>query len=222
MNEFRSLKTDCGLLLVGLTLAAGSIPVLAFAHPVAYQGATAVQFFSEQTMREGQIYYSFRPYAAGGARHLELSLPNRESKLDLGGFNFLLKRWNEVDSQANIYASAAYGSESVRAGTRSGTALFDLDLDWESRKYYTALLARTTQFSDAGPLHYYSARAGIAPYLAEYGEIQSWLILEASKTVEAGGDVEITPLVRVFYKNFLFEVGRSFSNDFKFNFMVHH
>lgn len=202
-------------------LALFASPLFALAHPVAYEGATIIQFYTDTITREGQLYYSVKPYLALGARHIEMSLPHRESKIHLAGANFLLKRWNATDSQANIYLSTGYGIEEVGGKGNSGIGLLDADIDWESRKYYVAVLARTLQFSDFGPTHTYIARAGIAPYLAEYGEIQSFLILEASRTVEARRVTEITPMVRVFYKNVLWEIGRGFSGDWKFNLMVH-
>jgi hypothetical protein len=65
-------------------------------------------------------------------------------------------------------------------------------------------------------------RAGFAPYLAEFNELNAWFILEANHMNKGMSDVEITPLIRLFYKNILIESGSSFKGDVQFNFMVHY
>lgn len=205
-------------------------PGSALAHPVAFAGATAVQFFSDNQMREAQVYYSPSARVSVGGRYLNLDLAGRKSDVLVAGANFLAKRWNAADSQANLYLGAAAGGERRQGSSAFGAlrptktnpvALFELDSDWESREFYVSAQARAVPSSGTKPLYSGYTRFGFSPYVAEYGSLHTWIILEVSRMSHSGMKTEVTPLIRLFQKNVLFEIGRSLENDWKFNFMVH-
>lgn len=210
--------------LVKITLTLGfsllGAPGFVAAHPVAYEGATAVQFFSDNQMREFQTYYSPSPRVSIGGRYLNFDLPDRKSDVILGGANFLVNRWNAADSQANLYLGAAFGGE-IRSPTFRRMSLFELNADWESRKLYLATQTRALPSSGSDTLYSSYARFGFSPYVAEYGSVHTWLILEVARMTHSGMGTQVTPLVRLFHKNVLIEIGRSLDNNWKFNFMVH-
>ena len=66
-----------------------------------------------------------------------------------------------------------------------------------------------------------SARVGVAPYVAGYGNLHTWLMLQVTHTPEFEGDEVIaTPLVRFFKGANLAEFGVSSNKRFLFNFIA--
>lgn len=198
----------------------------AWAHPVAFAGSYSIMTWNSKEMSDWMFTHSFTAKHSLTARYLRLSTREGERTFYLPQLNFLLKRWNELDSQANIYLSIGHGGEAVKTtkGKKSeDTSLLALETDWESRKYYVsfrqdALLSH--QDSDKN-IYQTKVRAGFAPYLAKFEEINAWFILEASKMNKGEKEFKLTPLVRFFYHNVLMEAGMTSKGDAQFNFMVH-
>ena len=124
---------------------------------------------------------------------------------------------------------------------------WNLSADWESRKIYTAgkiaFMGRVKNFTGLeGDFNY---RIGFAPYVAGMDALQTWFVVmfQASGfgtttkkyqknsfydvTFETshyalGFNWGITPLLRFFYKNVLWEIGSNLQNDFYLTLMVHY
>ena len=129
----------------------------------------------------------------------------------------LLKRWNNPDSQGNLYVSGAIGliDQPARANDFAEPAsLFGLQADWESRRYYTSYITKFKFAADDAQREFtQSARVGIAPYIAEAGSVHSWLMLQIDHQPEDAHDtVMATPLVRLFYNSYLVEAGYNLQN----------
>lgn len=191
------------------------------AHMVSYQGATSLMSYNEETTNEYLLTYSYRYWGAVGITYL------KEKDPDLGHFamtipraNFLLKRWNNDDSQANVYGSVGYGNEQS-LNENKPVGFVAGDIDWESRKYYTSFqYAHFYRESSSRPdFDMMKFRMGFAPYLAEYKELNSWFILQFAQ--QGRDKIETTPLLRFFYQNVLMEFGTSLNGTTSFNFMLH-
>lgn len=205
------------LLLAILALPAAFVPK-AWAHPVAYEGAFSLLAFTSEKEQDLQALYSWSPRFASGLRQLRYDAPGGSRQLSLLQANVLVHRWNEKTSQANLYLGAGGGFEKNARLAAIGT----VDADWESRRLYTSAQYQSLGFSRNPAIQSMKLRAGFAPYLAEYAELHSWFILELARTPRLERKTEITPLIRLFYRNLLAEFGRSVGGDFKFNFMVHY
>ena len=60
----------------------------------------------------------------------------------------------------------------------------------------------------------------MAPFLADYTDLNVWFILQAEK--QAGQkQIELTQFLRFYMKNTLWEVGAGFNGDWAFNYMIH-
>ena len=66
----------------------------------------------------------------------------------------------------------------------------------------------------------YSLRVGHAPYLAEYDELNIWLMLQYMNHPRGLNRHMTTPIVRMFYKNVLWELGVSTDGTFIINFAI--
>lgn len=145
-----------------------------------------------------------------------------DSSRDLQGhalqYNRLVKRWNKPASQANFYIKSGVGLSEQR-GDLSGLFFSGLALDWEDRRYFTSYENKLTSYGQFGTDFEQSTRVGVAPYIAEYGKLHTWLMLEAKQKPEEDDVLHITPLVRVFKGVHLFEFGHSFQGDVTLNYV---
>jgi hypothetical protein len=201
--------------ILALTLVSSS----AGAMSVSYQGSLGLMAWTEPSMTQYVINYSVTPWFAPAFEYFGLrgGTGNREYYFPQVGF--LLKRWNNLESQANIYVNAGYGVEH-RDGRTSGALNTELQADWESRKYYIdAELQAVRLVQD--PYNFVRLRVGFAPYQAEFEQLHSWFIVQADRNTSGTGETTITPFVRLFYQNVLVEVGMSLKGEPAFNFMIH-
>lgn len=195
---------------------------LAQAHPVSYKDAVGLMSFNTPEMNEILLTYSLTPHFAVAGTYLRDS----KSEFYIPRVNFLLKRWNNEDSQGNIYLSGGAGYEKF-ASKNYGVSLGEFVADWESRKYYIYFdhlyLNRSNSDNVLLPDRDYNhskLRVGTAPFLADYSDLNVWLILQGEKHLDES-NIEMTQFLRFYIKNTLWEVGARFDGGWAFNYMVH-
>lgn len=212
----RKLYLLIGLILIALTSAT--------AHPVPFKGAVSVMTWNQPYFNETMAIYSFHRKFAFGGQYMRMDMSDGEMKTIIPQLNFLAKRWNELDSQANVYFVSGFGSYAFDNGITERvktTAIGGVEADWESRKYYVSAKL-TGLWPDIDENTYIQTyRAGVAAYPSEFDEISSWLILDLQHVNRRDREFTATPVIRLFYRNVLTEVGASFNGDWMFNFMVH-
>lgn len=191
------------------------------AHPVAYQGAVGVMTWNQSFLSDYWLTYSFLPNAAIAGRYMRMEMDDGKQYLvAFPQFDYLLKRWNNSDSQANIYTYGGFGG--AKLGEQSGRAgQLGIEADAESRKWFVMGKWESTWSNLTGPFEHGEFRLGLAPYEAEFNEIASWLMIQAQYHPSLSTKFLVTPLYRVFYKSFLWEGGVSFRGDWMLNFMFH-
>lgn len=230
MNPFfwRTLqrKTLVGL---GTFSAAIALTMTAQAHPVVFANGTAIMGHHHGKMSRLELVYSPNWYTGLG---LETERTQEHYTL-LGRTSLLTWRGNFPDLQSNFYLSAAAGkkwfikknNQPVHGNqTTSSLAQWSAEWDAEDREYYGRIKYAQLFESDKFRADETLARIGFAPYKAQADEPAIWAMLEwKSETVDAFQTArhEITPLMRFFYKNALFEMGSSLSGKFAFNYMYH-
>jgi hypothetical protein len=202
------------------TLCLMASPV--FARPVSYPGG-----ISPMTMNNGEVnafslmYSPTAKYAVGyGIEYW------REDEYTIQAFqlNNLLKRWNNADSQANLYLQSgvgmAYSDKDDFDHKTQAAAFTGLAVDWEDRRFFTSYENRYTEAGDIDNGFMQSARVGVAPYIGEFGDLHTWLMLEVHHMPEANDNVTVTPMVRLFKGTNLVEAGMSNQGDVMFNWMI--
>lgn len=190
------------------------------AHPVSFKDATAVMTWNQSFMTDNWITYSFHPRMAVAARTMRLEMPEGRMDYYAPQFDFLVKRWNETNSQANIYIYGSYGVANFLNQTDRAFQL-GMEVDAESRKHYISV-QYDKMWTPIGPdMDIIKARVGIAPYEAEFNEVASWFMIQYQRHPLLLKENVVTPLVRIFYKSFLFEGGVSTDGDWMTNFMFH-
>lgn len=122
-------------------------------------------------------------------------------------YNRLVKRWNEKSSQANIYLKGAVGQADPFGSSGAELAGFvGVSADWETRRWFTSYEARAYDLGFNQTARQ-SARIGVAPYIGDYGDLHTWLMLQVENQPESETPTTLTPLVRFFYDVQLLEIG---------------
>lgn len=192
----------------------------AFAHPVAYKGATGVMTWNQPFMSDHWITYSFRSDMVIAGRFMRMEM--QDGRLNYSGLqlDYLLKRWNSIDSQSNIYVYGGAGNANFHENN-NGAYFGGIESDAEDRKYFGLLKAEYMRPAHGSDFGHVEGRLGIAPYEAEYTEVASWLMVQAQWHPTLSKKFVVTPLARIFYKSFLVESGVSLDGDWMMNFMFH-
>lgn len=177
---------------------------LAEARAVSYPGGWMVMQAHDSYENDLSVMFSPTASYAVGARS-EFFRKDERSLHSLQ-INKLLKRWNLEDAQGNIFLLSGAGvAENDR---HSALALWtSVEGDFETRRYYISYENRAIYSGNIETTYRQKARIGIAPYIAEYTGLHSWLMVQLDHTSKENDHFMITPLVRMFTRNLLWELG---------------
>jgi hypothetical protein len=207
------------MLKVLLTTLFLTIAINAFAHPVIYKGGFIYQGTFMPQMNEMKLGYTFDPKFAVVAKSQSFEM-NEDYRDYTIGLNFLAKRWLQHDSQGNLYLGLHAGQyEDNNDNGFAGHAL--LMADWEDREDYFLFRTKRFYYNDTESQEY-MGRYGFAPFVAGMNELQTWMIVQAYYYEEQSRELIITPMMRFFYKNVLWEIGSSTKGDSFLTLMVHY
>lgn len=197
------------------------MPVPLYAMSVSWQGSTAIMTNNQPFLNDWLAAYSFRNDMAIAARYMRMTMSDgSEMKLYVPQFDYLLKRWNEKDFQANLYVNGAFGAENFQgASSTVGVGTFEADV--ESREYYFSAKVQANLVGIGPNVYQNEVRLGAAPFKADYEEIAGWLILSLQNNPQLLRSFSVTPMIRIFYKNILLEAGSSAQGDWMLNTMIH-
>jgi len=121
---------------------------------------------------------------------------------------------NGLNSQSNVYAMTAVGVQFAPQWQRNGSTVHGVSMDWENRRYFTRYAARF-HTHDGDSQH--TGRVGIAPYIGDYGDLHTWLMLQVESM---GRDTVIVPVIRWFRSIHLVELGLHPNGGLLFNWMM--
>lgn len=186
--------------LVALATAA-----VASAHPVAYDGATQWISAVSGDAATLELYHS---YSARNAVGLHAMWFDRDADDGFAAVqhNWLLRRWNLPGAQANLYTGLGAGAaKREESGTElAGVGLFRAD--YETRRIYTALEIKGVA-SEAFNRGIVGVEAGVAPYLAEFDELNTWVVLQAKHMTGMEDELDLIAKLRFFKNNLFVELG---------------
>ena len=181
----------------------------ASATPVSFKGGYGVMPAYNKDWADLQLNYPTSNRQSLGVSSFYRQGPASSATFGIGQYNYLVKRWNELDSQANVNASVGIGGRHDSRENESLAGYAALEGDYETRRVYSQLAAETLQSGASVHFSRYRARAGIAPYLAPFDGVQTWLIMQVDYMPEMEDSLRLTPVTRFFYNNFAFEGGVS-------------
>lgn len=212
-----------------VVVIAAKPPMPALAHPVVFADGTAIMGHHHGKMSGLEVVYSPNWFTGLG---LEVEKAPDHNTL-LGRASLLAWRGNYPDLQTNVYLSLSLGkkweseSDNSHSESKSKTASlagWSAEWDAEDREYYGRVKYGQTHEISGSRGDEMLVRLGMAPYKAKADEPAIWGMLEwknSSDNKYSTSHHEVTPLIRYFYKNALFEFGSSLSGKFAFNYMFH-
>jgi hypothetical protein len=59
----------------------------------------------------------------------------------------------------------------------------------------------------------HAARAGVAPYVANFGALHTWIMVQVENNPKADNPVTVTPLLRFFRGPLLVEIGYTLEDE---------
>ncbi len=187
------------------------MPLLAQARPISYPGGWTVMQMNDGDKNTVHLHYS--PTVKTSIGYKGEYWRDDDYTINAVQMSNLLMRVNKKNSQANLYLKSGLGIAHSMEGNFADEAFAagftGIAVDWENRRLFTAYENR---YTEAGAIHdgfHQSARIGVAPYIGDYGDLHTWMMLEVDHTPESDQPWTVTPLVRVFKGVTLLEVGVS-------------
>ena len=177
------------------------------ARPISYSGGSTAMLITDNM--KDSVYYHYSPtykYSVGIETVKDLIFDQEYSYLR---FTYLMNRKNTRHSQRNLYFQSGISSKG------RDNVFYGIHGDWETRRVFTGFgfkeVENTTQdYQD------YFLQAGIAPYIGEYGDLHTWLMLKSKKNTITN-EWQTYPVLKFFKGDFLSEFGY----DSKINWDVH-
>ena len=191
-----------------------------WAHPVSFKGGYGVMPEYTPSRTDLEVNYSFSRNKAVGISGVWAETEDGDMTMFIPQFNYLAFRENNRDSQANIYLSLGLGGAEFKDNT-DFVGMASIQADYETRRIYTLAHAQTIQSSGESELNHFRYRLGFAPYIAGYEGVHSWLIGQVDYSPEMEDEWSVTPMVRIFYDNYLFEAGVSLKGQPVLAFISH-
>ena len=186
------------------------------ARPVSYPGGWTWMVMNDMDSNSSHVHYSPSTKHSIGWRHEYFRKPAVHS--DMIQLNYLVKRWNKSKEQANIYFKSGTGIAYDSSNTDAAGSL-GLAVDWETRRYFTLYENRFFYGGDNHKFVNHKSRIGIAPYIGDFGDLHTWLMLQTDYDAGENDNFSVTPLVRFFKESTLVEAGYNFDNGILFNFI---
>ena len=207
------------LLLISAILVGLAAP--AMARPISYPGGWMVMQENDGFSNNIQMQYS--PTAKYSIGYDGEYWREKEWQFHGIALNNLLYRANNKDSQANFYLLSAGGiaySDYGKFSSKTEAAGFTgIEADWENRRFFTSYTNRLMYAGDIDKEYREKARVGIAPYIGEYGDLHTWLMVQVDHDPSDRHEYTVTPLVRLFKGTTLAEAGVSNRGTILVNFM---
>lgn len=212
---YRGMRIITLLTLLLLALA----PSVAFSHPVGAKGATMIMTNFMADRQDYRLNNTFRPRFALGGNYSHIKTPDDDLHATWLQINWLAKRWNLKNAQGNVYLQIGAG---LANDTNTTQPLGDAEIrmDFETRRLYSAFEHQSLISNADLTNHVSQLTLGIAPYIAPYNSLHTWIIARGFYQPQMQQTWLFTPGLRFFYKTVFAEVGSSFEGDWFFNLMV--
>jgi hypothetical protein len=181
-----------------------STPV--WAKPVTWPGGTQIMIMHDSDMNAAHAMYTITP---------NFSMQNRADYMDDGDIwitgiqgNYLIKRWNFPHAQANIYGSlgAGYAATPDQGDMAGFTSIL---ADYETRRILVSYEGDGVAAGDTLNQFWHKTRIGVAPYVGEYDDVHTWIMLQTDYRPNMDDEFSATPMIRLFQTNWMIEGGIS-------------
>ena len=183
------------------------------AHPVIFKNGKVFWITQNSSFNDIRLGVSKTNSWLIGGRLLEDRKSNET--FALVNNNYLAKRWNSRNSQANLYLLSSIG-----LNTRNSKSMGTIGIhgDWEDRRF---MVMQMIEYFSHNSMLASNTRLAYSPYTVDYSKTSTWLIAHYSIEYKDNQySYMFFPVIRLFKKNYLFEIGSN-GNDSFLSFMTH-
>lgn len=203
--------------------AVAAMTTSAQARPVSYAGGWTAMQMNDMASHSLHLHYS--PSAKYSVGYLAEYWRKEDWQFHGVQVNNLLKRWNMPQAQANLYLKSglgvAYSDHGNFDGATEPAGFAGIAADWENRRWFTSYENRYVEAGEIDHFFMQKARVGVAPYIGDYGDLHTWMMLQIDHMpTQDGEEVTVTPMLRFFKDVYMAEVGISHRGDVMANWVV--
>jgi hypothetical protein len=188
-------------------------------RPISYQGGWTVMQKNDFNRHSLHTHYS--PSINYSVGYRAEYWRKREWSFHGIQLNYLIKRLNTPNSQSNFYLKSSAGfafSNFKNIENKIVPNIFSgIAFDWENRRYFVSYENRINYNSSIQNYISQKARIGLAPYIGNYGDFHTWIMLQVENMSRAKNKIVFTPMLRVFKGDYLAEAGLTNCKDIMFN-----
>ena len=166
-------------------------------RPISYSGGSTLMAFSDNM--KNSIYYHFSPsykYSLGIESIEDKFFGNNYSYLRL---TYLLNRKNTQNSQRNLYFQSGVSSKGF------DNFFYGIHGDWETRRLFFGFSLKQVE-NEKKDYYDQSYQLGFAPYLGNYGDLHTWIMLKTKRN-SLRSEWSTYPVLKFFKGNVLMEFG---------------
>ena len=129
--------------------------------------------------------------------------------------NYLAKRGNSKNAQANIYILSSVGINTKNSESMGTVGVHG---DWENRQL---MVMQMVEYFSHNSSWMSGSRLAYSPYTVDYTKMSTWFIAEYQVEYKNNNfSYMFIPVVRLFKNNYLFEIGSNGEDSF-LSFMIH-
>jgi hypothetical protein len=203
------------IILLSLIYYQSSISISS-ARPVSYGGGWTLMQKNNHNKNSIHLHYSPSYKYSIGYKSEYL----REGNISLNSLqlNNLIKRWNLPAAQGNLYLKSNIGNATKSKNNEIYSSL-GLATDFETRRYFISYQNNYYK-SDGDVINIFqqNIQFGIAPYVANYNNIHSWIMIRIDHEPDSDDNKIIkTGLIRLFKGVNLLELGITSNKKLLFN-----
>ena len=166
-------------------------------RPISYSGGSTLMAFSDNM--KNSIYYHFSPtykYSLGIESIEDKFFGNNYLYLRL---TYLLNRKNTQNFQRNLYFQSGVSSKGF------DNIFYGIHGDWETRRLFFGFNLKQVE-NEKKDYYDQSYQLGFAPYLGNYGDLHTWVMLKTKRN-SLRSEWSTYPVLKFFKGNVLMEFG---------------
>jgi hypothetical protein len=178
-------------------------------RPISWPGGSTIMYKSNNMSSSYIFHYSPTYKYSIGLEYVNDRYFNNQF-INLRS-TYLLDRHNTKTSQRNIYLTGGISTKNEQ------DILYGIHGDWETRRLFSSFsfINKDTKEKNYTENEF---QLGIAPYLGDYNDLHTWIMLKAKKD-SINNNWEIYPFIKLFQGDFLIELG-SKNSHWDVNFIV--
>ena len=192
-----------------------------FARPISYVDSWTFMTYNNYDSNSTLIHYS--PTSKYSVGYKAEYWQSKEYFLNSINVNYLIKRINKKFSQANVYVKSGIGLMSTdfeKNDSRNELAgHLEVATDWETRRYFVSYFSKAVKSESIDNTYMQHARLGIAPYIAGYKKLHTWLMYELKHMPEIDDSLLSGTILRLFKSTNMLEVGIDQRKSLTLNFI---